>query len=177
MANPNLKAQIEAAKSALQEGKNNPPFNQEGEHSSTPHTPFKTKPDNEPTSPTIEDKPMNFELDGAAFDSRITRLESKLAENQRDLHTLLGKIREITRLQNDASNKTNPRNSAPKDARSDRQNAGRHRGRRMALTLAVFTGIIFGVGFFLASDLIDQHLVHLQTWTMQFVNFVNSIVG
>jgi hypothetical protein len=33
------------------------------------------------------------------LDERITRLEAKLLDNQRDLHTLLQKIREISRLQ------------------------------------------------------------------------------
>ncbi|MFL2844723.1 MAG: hypothetical protein ACJ0BO_00510 [Candidatus Puniceispirillaceae bacterium] len=177
MANPNLKAKIEAAKSALQEGQNNPPPNQEREDSITPNTIFKTTPDTEPTSPSTADEPTNSEPDGATLDARITRLESKLAENQRDLHTLLGKIREITRLQNDATNNTATSNTTPKDISSDRQNAGGHRGRRIALTLAVLTGIIFGAGFFFASDFIDSHLVQLRTWTMQFVDFVNSIAG
>ena len=176
MANPNLKAKIEAAKSALEEGRNNPPPGQEQEDVSATKTIINTTPDSETTSPSIAVGPTNFEPDAATLDARITRLESKLAENQRDLYTLLGKIREVTRLQNDATKNNGPRNTRPKDISSDGQNVTKQQSRRIAITLAVLTGFILGTSFFLASDFIDQHLVHLRTWAIEFVDFISDIV-
>ena len=64
----------------------------------------------------------------------------------------------------------------PKTISSDEQNASRHQGRKIAITLAVLIGILLGASFFFASDYIDQHLMHLRTWTMQFVDFISDIV-
>ena len=176
MANPSLKAKIEAAKSALEEGQKNTPLHQERDGSGTPKTVLKPMPDSEQTSPSTTEAPTNFEPDAASLDARITRLESKLAENQRDLYTLLGKIREVTRLQNDSARNTGPENTNPKFNSSDGQNATRYQGRKIAITLAILAGIILGASFFFASDYIDQQLVHLQTWAMQFVGFIGDIV-
>ena len=175
MANPSLKAKIEAAKSALEEDQKNTPLHQERDGSSMPKTVLKPTDDSEQTSPGTTEAPTNFETDAASLDSRITRLESKLAENQRDLYTLLGKIREVTRLQNDSMRNTGPENTKPKFNSSDRQSATRHQGRKIAITLAIFSGIILGASFFFASDYIDQHLVHLRTEAMQFVDFISDI--
>ena len=177
MANPSLKAKIEAAKSALEEDQNKMPLNPERDDAIAPKTVLNPPPESEPTSLDTTGTPTNFEPDAATFDARITRLESKLAENQRDLYTLLGKIREVTRLQNETTKNNGPRNTGPKDISSDRQNVTRHQSRKIAITLAVLTGFILGTSFFLASDFIDQHLVHLRTWAMQFVNFISDIVG
>ena len=173
MANPSLKAKIEAAKSALEEDQNNTPLNQARDDAIAPKTVLNPSPDSEPTSQGIAD---NFEPDAATLDARITRLESKLAENQRDLYTLLGKIREITRLQNESTKNNGPRNTRLKDINSDGQSVTRHRSRRIAITLAVLTGFILGTSFFLASDFIDQHLVHLRTLAIQFFDFIRNIV-
>jgi hypothetical protein len=173
MANPSLKAKIEAAKSALEEDQNNTPLKRARDDAIAPKTVLNPSPDSEPTSQGIAD---NLEPDAATLDARITRLESKLAENQRDLYTLLGKIREVTRLQNDPTKNNGPRNTRPKDISSGGQNVTKHQSRRIAITLAVLTGFILGTGFFLASDFIDQHLVHLRTWAIQFVDFISNIV-
>ena len=176
MANPSLKAKIEAAKSALEEDQKNTPLHQERDGSGTPKTVPKPLPDSKQTSPGTTESPTNFKLDAASLDSRITRLESKLAENQRDLYTLLGKIREVTRLQTDSPMNTRPESTEPKFNSSNGQNTTRHKGRKIAITLAVFAGIILGASFFFASDYIDQHLVHLRTEAMQVVDFVSDIV-
>ena len=175
MANPSLKAKIEAAKSALEEDQKNTPLHQERDGSSKPKTVLQAAPESEQTSPGITEAPTNFELDAASLDSRITRLESKLAENQRDLYTLLGKIREVTRLQNDPPRNTGPKNTEPKFNSSDGQNASGHQGRKIAITLAILAGILLGSSFFFASDYIDQHLVNLRTEAMQFVDFISDI--
>ena len=147
MANPSLKAKIEAAKSALEEGQKNTPLNQERDDSSSPNTAVKPTPDFEQTSPGTDEAKTNFEPDAASLDSRITRLESKLAENQRDLYTLLGKIREVTRVQNDSPRNTGPENTEAEFSRSDGQNPTRHQGRKIAITLAILAGIILGASF------------------------------
>ena len=177
MANPSLKAKIEAAKSALEEDQNNTPLSQERDDATAPKNVLNPPRESEPTSPGITGMPTNFETDAVTLDARITRLESNLAENQRDLYTLLGKIREITRLQNNATTKNGPRNTLPDNISSHEQIAKRHPSRRMAITLAVITGIILGTSFFLASDFIDQHLVYPRNWAMQFVDFFNNIIG
>ena len=176
MANPSLKAKIEAAKSALEEDQKNTPLDQERDDSSTPKTVLKPTAESEKIGQGIAETASNFEPNAASLDSRITRLESKLAENQRDLYTLLGKIREVTRLQNDSMRNTGPENTKPKFNSSDGQSATRHQGRKIAITLAIFSGIILGASFFFASDYIDQHLVHLRTGAMQFVDFISDIV-
>ena len=175
MANPSLKAKIEAAKSALEEDQNNALLSQERDDATAPKTVLNPPREPEPTSLGITGASTNVEPDAATFDARITRLESKLAENQRDLYTLLGKIREITRLQNNATTRSGPRNTRPKNISSHEQNVNRHPSRRMAITLAVLIGIILGTSVFLASDFIDQHLVYPRTWAMQFVDFFNNI--
>ena len=176
MANPSLKAKIEAAKSALEEDQNNTPLNRERDDSTAPKTILKSTPDPEPTSPGISETPTNFGPDAATLDARITRLESKLAENQRDLYTLLGKIREVSRLQNDAPKKNGPKNTRPNEISQDEQKVNRRQSRKIAITLAVLTGIILGASFFLASDFIDQHLMHLRTWAMRFADFISDII-
>ena len=176
MANPSLKAKIEAAKSALEEDQNSTPLDQARDGSiKSEHVPNPI-PESKPTSPVIEETPPNFETNPAELDARISRLETKMAENQRDLYALLGKIREVTRLQNDAAKKNVSRNARPNDISLDQNNVTRHRGRRIAITLAVLTGIILGTSFFLASDLIDQHLFPLRAWILQFVHFISDVV-
>ena len=176
MANPSLKAKIEAAKSALEEDQNNTPLNPEREDATAPKTVLNPPPESDPTSSGTAGTPTNFEPDAASLDARITRLESKLAENQRDLYTLLGKIREVSRLQNDAPKKNGPKNTRPNEISQDEQKVNRRQSRKIAITLAILAGIILGAGFFFASDHIDQHLVHLRIWAMQFVDFISDIV-
>ena len=173
MANPSLKAKIEAAKSALEEDQNNTPLNQTRDDAIASKTVLNPSPDSEPTSQGIAD---NFVPDAATLDARITRLESKMAENQRDLYTLLGKIRQVTRLQNESTKSNGPRNTRPKDINSDEKNVTRHQSRRITITLAVLTSFVIGTGFFFALDFTDQHLVHLHTLAMQFVDFISDIV-
>ena len=176
MANPSLKAKIEAAKSALKEDQSKTPVSQERDDPIAPDTVLNPTPESEPTSRSISEAATNVEPDAATLDARITLLENKLAESQRDLYTLLGKIREVTRLQNDAAKNKGARNSRPNDISSNEQNLNRRQSRKMAITLAVLAGIILGTSFFLASDFIDQHSVQLQTLAIQFIDFIEEIV-
>ena len=176
MANPSLKAKIEAAKSALEEGQNNAPLNRERDDPVAPKTSLNSTPLSESPNPSINETPTTFQSDATTLDARITRLESKLAENQRDLYTLLGKIREVTRLQNNAAKNNRLKNSVPEGISSGLQNKNGQTGRKIHITLAVLTGIILGASFFFTSNFIDQHLVHLHTWTLQFIDFINDFV-
>ena len=108
MANSSLKAQIEAAKSALASDLAVPSL--------------VVPPPKPPMTPIMADNDIDtgsglaaagatatagVQADGksvrapnaAALDERITRLEAKVLDNQRDLQTLLQKIREVSRLQ------------------------------------------------------------------------------
>ena len=151
-------------------------FLEERDDAIAPKTVFSPPSESEVTTPSIAKTPTSFEKDTTTLDARITRLESKLAENQRDLYTLLGKIREITRLQKDATKNNRTKNTEPNDVSSDEQQVPKPQSRKIALTLAIVTGVTLGASFFFASDFIDQHLLHLRTWAMQFVDFISDIV-
>jgi TolA-binding protein len=92
MANQSLKEQIEAAKSALARGA------------------VTAMPAVEPAAPAAAPAapPITVTENGSAnsddmttLAARVTALEDQLASNQRDLQTLIRKIREITRVQQD----------------------------------------------------------------------------
>jgi len=89
MANQSLKEQIEAAKSALARG-------------AVTAMPA-VEPPAAPAAPPItvtENGSANSD-DMTTLAARVTALEDQLASNQRDLQTLIRKIREITRVQQD----------------------------------------------------------------------------
>jgi len=113
MANQSLKEQIEAAKSALARGAVTampaveppaPPLPM-----ALPQAPDST-PVAPPTTPaaaaaappiTVPENGATNSDDMTALAARVTVLEDQLASNQRDLQTLIRKIREITRVQQD----------------------------------------------------------------------------
>ena len=113
MANQSLKEQIEAAKSALARGAVTampaveppaPPLPM-----ALPQAPD-SKPVAPPTTPaaaaaappiTVTENGAANSDDMTALAARVTALEDQLASNQRDLQTLIRKIREITRVQQD----------------------------------------------------------------------------
>ena len=109
MANQSLKEQIEAAKSALARGAvtampavepTAPPLPMV-----LPQAPDSTPvaPPTAPAAPTptvTENGSANSD-DMTTLAARVTALEDQLASNQRDLQTLIRKIREITRIQQD----------------------------------------------------------------------------
>ena len=104
MANPSLKAQIEAAKSALASDLAVPSL--VVPPPKPPAKPIMASNDIDTGSGSGSTATTGIPADGksvrapnaAALDERITRLEAKLLDNQRDLHTLLQKIREVSRL-------------------------------------------------------------------------------
>ena len=176
MANPSLKAQIEAAKSALAIGtsssletaepnqiKNEPTTEetyqealpQAGSHTSTPNSEKST------------DR-KTFELGVAEIDARITSLEKKLLANQQDLHELLTKIRKITNLQGDI-----------------KQKSGASKGINVVLgfsrylnsitiSLFILACLVSSIVYFLPTE---QNLLHLQSWLQKLIAVTSGWIG
>ena len=176
MVNPSLKAKIEAAKSALQSDENNEPRNEVRDNTSAPKDSLQTTPPNERTSLGVAKAPNSVETDFTALDARITNLENKLAENQRDLYTLLGKIREITRMQSEVGKNNRPRNTGSRAGVPHDKIASKHQGRKLSLIIAIITGIILGTSLFYSGNIGDQHLEYPRIWAMQFVEFLSGVV-
>lgn len=111
MANQSLKEQIEAAKSALARGAVTAmpaveppapplPMARPQAPDSTPVAP-PTAPAAPTPTPTVTENGSANSDDMTTLAARVTALEDQLASNQRDLQTLIRKIREITRIQQD----------------------------------------------------------------------------
>ena len=115
MANQSLKEQIEAAKSALARGAVTA---MPAIEPTAPHLPIALPqaPDRTPVAPptvstatavpaaaapTVTETGAANSDDMTALAAQVTALEDQLASNQRDLQTLIRKIREITRVQQD----------------------------------------------------------------------------
>ena len=176
MANPSLKAQIEAAKSALARAESEASAasasNQITQKLPAKHTTEQVL-SQEQTSNSASNikKPTNkktFELDAAEIDVRITGLEEKLLASQQDLHTLLIKIRKITDLQSNTKQK--------KDAsESTTVNLGFGRYlNSVTITFSAIICLIFGTIFFLTSK---QNLLHFPLWINQLDEFISRWIG
>ncbi|MDB3880322.1 hypothetical protein N9315_04330 [Alphaproteobacteria bacterium] len=190
MANPSLKAQIEAAKSALASDlavpslvvpPPKPPM--------TPTTPIMAGNDIDTgtgatTSAgiTADGKSMHA-TNAAALDERIARLETKLLDNQRDLHTLLQKIREVSRLQpnsgrthkNPAINQTETMvtNEAEDKAVPPRS----QRSPLMMFAVATLTGLAVGIAYFLMTDEGSSTALTVPNWISIIIDSFNSWIG
>ena len=113
MANQSLKEQIEAAKSALARGAVTAMPAVEPPAPPLPMA-LPQAPDSTPVAPpkapaaataappiTVTENGSANSDDMTTLAARVTALEDQLASNQRDLQTLIRKIREITRVQQD----------------------------------------------------------------------------
>ena len=119
----------------------------------------------------------------AALDKRITRLETKLLDNQRDLHTLLQKIREISRLQ------VNSGQSHKKLANDDaetmvideaKDEAVAHRSQRspvIMVAMAVLIGLGAGITYFLATGEGDPSALKVPRWISTIIDRFNRWIG
>ncbi len=119
----------------------------------------------------------------AALDKRITRLETKLLDNQRDLHTLLQKIREISRLQ------VNSGQSHKKLANDDaetmvideaKDEAVAHRSQRspvIMVAMAVLIGLGAGITYFLATGEGDPSALKRQAGFQQSLTVLIGGLG
>ena len=187
MANPSLKAQIEAAKSALASDLAVPSL--------------VVPPPKPPAKPIMASNDIDtgsgvtattgIPADGksvrapnaAALDERITRLEAKLLDNQRDLQTLLQKIREVSRLQaNSGQTHKNPANNQAETMVTDeaKDKAVPRRSQRsplMMVAVATRTGLAVGIAYFLVPDEGGSPALTVQDWISIIIDRVNSWIG
>ena len=190
MANPSLKAQIEAAKSALASD-----FAVPSLVVPPPKTPMT------PTKPIMADNDIDADSgvtatagipadsksvrapNAAALDERITRLEAKLLDNQRDLHTLLQKIREVSRLQ--ANSDQTHKNLANDQAETMVTDKGKdkavpRRSQRspvMMVAVAILTGLAVGIAYILVTDEGDPSALTVPNWISIIIDSFNSWIG
>ena len=187
MANPSLKAKIEAAKSALASDIAVP--------SSVVSPP---KPPMTPTAPTMASDDIatctgataaaGIPADGksahatnaAALGERITQLEAKLLDNQRDLHTLLQKIRELSRLQTNfrKSNKNRTKDQAETMAVDETKNKAdsRHSQRSpvVMVAMAILIGFAVGIAYFLVTAKGDLSTLTVPNWALKIIDRFNG---
>ena len=204
MANPSLKAQIEAAKSALA--------------SDLAASSLVTPPPKSSTTPVMARNDIATDADGlgagatdananpiltspisanpipadgksahatnaAALDKRITRLEAKLLDNQRDLHTLLQKIREISRLQvNSGQNHKKLANDHAETMVIDeaKDEAVAHRSQRspvIMVAMAALIGLGAGITYFLATGEGDPSALKVPRWISTIIDHFNRWIG
>jgi hypothetical protein len=191
MANPSLKAQIEAAKSALASDLAAPSL------VTPPRKPTTTPAmvHNDVAIDTGEtdaaansgyaanhipaDGKSAHATNAAALDKRITRLETKLLDNQRDLHTLLQKIREISRLQvNSGQNHKKLANDHAETMVIDEAVA--HRSQRspvIMVAMAVLIGLGAGITYFLATGEGDPSALKVPRWISTIIDHFNRWIG
>jgi len=184
MANPSLKAQIEAAKSALASGLAAPSLDaslpcQPAAGEATASMPERNiAPDSKrkaaPSADTRHGQTSTGEMQNtdqlaastkpppvtsaAALDQRITQLEAKLADNQRDLHILLQKIREVSRFQDSS-------HQAAKQHTADTAVPRRHLFTlTIVVILALLAGLMTVLAYFIATENFDISRLTLAGW-------------
>jgi hypothetical protein len=192
MANPSLKAQIEAAKSALASDLAVPSL--VVPPPKPPAKPIMASNDIDTGSgvnATGATATTGIPADGksvrapnaAALDERITRLEAKLLDNQRDLHTLLQKIREVSRLQsNSGQTHKNPANDQAEtivtDKGKDKDVPRRsQRSPAMMVAVAILIGLAVGIAYFLVTDEGDSSALTVPSWISIIIDSFNSWIG
>jgi hypothetical protein len=177
MANPSLKAQIEAAKSAL---------------ASDLAAPSLVVPPPKPPMTTTTPIMVGNDIatgtgantkNAAALNERITRLEAKLLDNQRDLHTLLQKIREVSRLQaNSGQTHKNRANDQAETMVIDdaKDKAGPRRSQRspvIMVAMAALMGLVVGIAYFLVTAKGDLSALTVPSWIPTIIDRFNGWVG
>ena len=172
MVNPSLKAQIEAAKSALASDLTSPSL--------------VVPPPKPPTAPIMECSDTGTDANAtnaAALDERITRLEAKLSNSQRDLHTLLQKIREVSRLQaNSGQAHKNPANDQAEttvtDEAKDKPIPRRsQRSPLIMVAMAILIGVVVGIAYFLVSSKADLSALTVPSWVPTIIDRFNGWIG
>jgi len=197
MANPSLKAQIEAAKSALASDLAAPSLvTPPPKPPMTPTTPIMARNDiatdagglgadatDASANPISADSKSTHATNAAALDERITRLEAKLLDNQRDLHTLLQKIREISRLQtNSGKSRKNQATDQAETKASDeaRNKAEPHQSQRSPLVMvamAILIGLVAGIAYFLVTAKGDLSALIMPSWVPTIIDRFNGWIG
>jgi hypothetical protein len=193
MANPSLKAQIEAAKSALASDLAAPslvtplpkaPLTQMTSNSAGNNTASNNiaadNGTNDTGGITADGKPVHAS-NAAALDERITQLEAKLLDNQRDLHTLLQKIREISRLQaNSGKSRKNRAKDQAETMANDETKAEPRQSQRSPVTkvaMAILIGLVVGITYFLVTAKGDLSALTVPSWVPTIIDRFNGLIG
>ena len=119
----------------------------------------------------------------AALDGRITQLEAKLLDNQRDLHTLLQKIREVSRLQaNSGQTHKNPAHGQAKTMVIDevKDKALPRRSQRLPVimvAMAALIGLVAGITYFLVTSKGDLSALTVPSWVATIIYRFNVWIG
>ena len=170
MANSSLKAQIEAAKSALASDLAAPSL--------------VIPPPKPPTTPIMAGNDTGTganATNAAALDERITRLEAKLLDNQRDLHTLLQKIREISRLQtNSGKSRKHRAKDQTETMANDETKAEPRQSQRtpvVMVPMAILIGLVIGITYFLVTAKGDLSALTVPSWVTTIIDRFNSLIG
>ena len=177
MANPSLKAQIEAAKSALASDLAAPSL-----------VVPPPKPTTTPTTPILAGNDIatgtgENATNAAALDERITQLEAKLLDNQRDLHTLLQKIREVSRLQTNFGqthkNRANDQaeNMATDEAKDKAVQRRSQRSPVIMVAMAALIGLVVGIAYFLVTAKGNLPALTVPGWVPTIIDRFNGWVG
>jgi hypothetical protein len=184
MVNPSLKAQIEAAKSALASDLALPSLVVPPPKPSTTPIMVSNDIDNGTGVTAATDIPADgksvYATDAAALDERITRLEAKLFDSQRDLHTLLQRIRAVSRMQaNSGQTHENSANDQVDAMVTDE--AGdkdlRRRNQRspvMMIAMAALTGLAAGIAYFLVTHEGGSSALAIPNWISIIIDSFNS---
>ena len=195
MANPSLKAQIEAAKSALASDLAAPSLvtpppippitpNTAGNNIANDIGTNGTDPNDTGTNDTggiPADGKSAHATNAAALDERITRLEAKLLDNQRDLHTLLQKIREISRLQtNSGKSRKNRAKDQAETMANDATKAEPRQSQRspvVMVAMAILIGLVVGIAYFLVTAKGDLSALTVPSWVPTIIDRFNGLIG
>ena len=195
MANPSLKAQIEAAKSALASDLAAPSLvTPPPKPPMTPTTPIMARNDiatdagslgadatDAGANPISADCKSAHAKNAAALDERITRLEAKLLDNQRDLHTLLQKIREISRLQTNSgkSRKNRAKDQAETMANDETKAEPRQSQRSLfvMVAMAILIGLVVGIAYFLVTAKGDLSALTVPSLVPTIIDRFNGLIG
>ena len=188
MANPSLKAQIEAAKSALASDLAAPSLVTPSPKAPlTPMTPSSAgnniAADNgtNDTGGITADGKSPHATNAAALDERITRLETKLLDNQRDLRTLLQKIREISRLQTNSSksHKNRAEDQTETMANNDTKAEPRQSQRSsvVMIAMAILIGLVVGIAYFLGTAKVDLSALTVPSWVPTIIDRFSGLIG
>ena len=193
MANHSLKAQIEAAKSALASDLAAPSLvTPPPKQPLTPMTPSSAgnntagnniAADNgtNDTGGIPADGKSAHATNAAALDERITRLEAKLLDNQRDLHTLLQKIREISRLQTNSgkSRKNRAKDQAETMANDETKAEPRQSQRSLfvMVAMAILIGLVVGIAYFLVTAKGDLSALTVPSLVPTIIDRFNGLIG
>ena len=116
-----------------------------------------------------------------ALDERITRLEAKLSHSQRDLHVLLQKIREVSRLQaNSGKSRKHRAKDQTETMANDETKAEPRQSQRspvVMVAMAILIGLVIGITYFLVTARGDLSALTVPSWIPTIIDRFNGLIG